>query len=247
MSGAPSSVLILGAASDIGRALAHEYARGGAALVLAARNAARLEADAVDLRLRYGGDVRVAEFDVLDTPRHAAFLDRLGVLPDTVICVIGLLGEQEAAERSAPAAALVMATNYTGCCLILGEIANRMEARGAGCIVGVSSVAGDRGRAKNYIYGSAKAGFTAFLSGLRARLAAKGVRVITVQPGFVDTQMTAGMDLPKALTAQPEEVAHAIRRAQAKGKHVIYVRPVWQVVMTVIRALPESVFMRTKF
>jgi len=247
MSGPASSVLILGAASDIGRAIAHEYGRGGAALILAARDAPRLEADAVDLRLRYGGEVRVAEFDVLDAPRHGGFLDGLGALPDTVICVIGMLGEQEEAQRSAQSAALVMATNYTGCCLILGEIANRMEGRGAGCIIGVSSVAGERGRAKNYIYGSAKAGFTAFLSGLRARLARDGVRVITVQPGFVDTRMTAGMDLPKALTAQPEEVARAIHRAQAKEKHVIYVRPIWRLVMAVIRALPESIFMRMKF
>lgn len=247
MSDMTQSVLILGAASDIGRAIAHEYARGGASLILAARDAQRLEADAVDLRLRYGGDVRVAEFDVLDTARHAAFLDSLGALAETVICVIGLLGEQEESERSAQTAELVMRTNYTGCCLVLGEIGNRMEARGAGCIIGISSVAGDRGRAKNYIYGSAKAGFTAFLSGLRARLAPKGVRVMTVQPGFVDTRMTAGMDLPKALTAQPAEVARAIHRAQARGTHVIYVRPIWRLVMAVIRALPESIFMRTKF
>jgi len=247
MSDVTQSILILGAASDIGRAIAHEYAHGGASLILAARDAQRLEADAVDLRLRYGGEVRVAEFDVLDTVRQALFLDGLGALPDTVVCVIGLMGEQDESQRSARAAELVMHSNYTGCCLILGEVANRMEARGAGCIIGVSSVAGDRGRAKNYIYGSAKAGFTAFLSGLRARLAPKGVRVITVQPGFVDTRMTAGMDLPKALTAQPAEVAHAVRRAQARRKHVIYVRPVWRLVMAVIRALPESIFMRTKF
>jgi decaprenylphospho-beta-D-erythro-pentofuranosid-2-ulose 2-reductase len=247
MSDMTQSVLVLGAASDMARAIAHEYARGGASIILAARDAQRLEADAVDMRLRYSGEVRVAEFDVLETARHASFIDGLGALPDTVICVIGLLGDQDESARVPQTAELVMRTNYTGCCLILGEIANRMEARGSGCIIGVSSVAGDRGRAKNYIYGSAKAGFTAFLSGLRARLAPKGVRVITVQPGFVDTQMTAGMDLPKALTAQPAEVARAIHRAQAHSKHVIYVRPVWRLVMAIIRALPETIFMRTKF
>jgi hypothetical protein len=241
------SVLILGAASDIGRAIAHEYARGGASVILAARDAQRLEADAVDMRLRYGGEVRVAEFDVLDTAHHAAFLESIGALPQTVICVIGLLGDQDESARSPQAAERVMQTNYIGCCLILGDIANRMEARGGGCIIGVASVAGDRGRAKNYIYGSAKAGFTAFLSGLRARLATKGVRVMTVQPGFVDTRMTAGMDLPKALTAQPAEVARAIHRAEVRGMHVIYVRPIWRLVMAVIRALPEPIFMRTKF
>jgi decaprenylphospho-beta-D-erythro-pentofuranosid-2-ulose 2-reductase len=214
-------VLILGAASDIGRAIAHEYARGGAAIILAARDRPRLEADAVDLRLRYGVEVRTAEFDVLESARHGAFLDGLGALPDTVICVIGLMTRQEECEASPAAAELVMRTNYIGCSMILGEIANRMAARGAGTIIGVSSVAGERGRAKNYIYGSAKAGFTAYLSGLRARLAASGVQVITVIPGFVDTRMTQGMALPARLTAQPEEVARAILRAHVRGRHVV--------------------------
>ena len=247
MNAATGSVLILGAASDIGRAIAHEYARAGAAVILAARDCRRLEADVVDLRLRYGGPISTAEFDVLETARFGAFLDRLGALPETVICVIGLMGEQAVPETFPAAAELVIRTNYLGCSLILGEIANRMAARGSGGIVGVSSVAGERGRAKNYIYGSAKAGFTAFLSGLRARLATTGVQVITVQPGFVDTRMTEGMALPKRLTAQPEEVARAIRRAQTRGRHVVYVRPIWRWVMAVIRALPESIFMRTKF
>ena len=123
-----------------------------------------------------------------------------------------------------------------------------MAARGAGCnLIGVSSVAGDRGRAKNYIYGSAKAGFTAFLSGLRARLAMSGVQVITVLPGFAGyARMTAGMDLPKRLTAQPAEVAQAIHRAQLRGQHVVYVRSIWRWVMLVIRMLPEPIFMRTE-
>ena len=247
MSDIAESVLILGAASDIGRAIAHEYARAGAAIILAARDAQRLETDAVDLRLRYGGEVSVAVFDVLDTAGHAAFLERLGALPETAISVIGLMGEQEQSQGSAAAAELVMRTNYVGCALILGEIANRMAARGNGCIIGISSVAGERGRAKNYIYGSAKAGFTAFLSGLRARLAPSGVRVITVLPGFVDTRMTQGLALPARLTAQPAEVAREIRRAQTRNKHVVYVRTVWRWIMLVIRALPEAIFMRTKF
>lgn len=243
----PATVLILGAASDIGRAIAHEYARGGAAIVLAARDRQRLEPDAVDLRLRYGVEVKTTEFDVLDNATFGAFLDGLGALPDTVICVIGLMTRQEDCEASPAAAELVMRTNYIGCSMILGEVANRMAARGAGTIIGVSSVAGERGRAKNYIYGSAKAGFTAYLSGLRARLATRGVQVITVIPGFVDTRMTQGMALPARLTAQPEEVAQAILRAHLRGGHVVYVRPVWRWIMFVIRALPETIFMRTKF
>src|SRR5207249_3703592 len=110
---------------------------------------------------------------------------------------------------------------------VLSEFANRMEKRGSGTIIGVSSVAGDRGRATNYIYGSAKAGFTAFLSGLRNRLFSKNVRVITVKPGFVRTKMTEGLDLPAVLTASPEELARAIRRAHVRNRLAVYHRPVW--------------------
>jgi short-subunit dehydrogenase len=107
-------------------------------------------------------------------------------------------------------------------------------------------VAGERGRASNFVYGSAKAGLTAFLSGLRNELAGKGVQVITVKPGFVATAMTADMDLPAALTAQPDEVARAVVAAQLRGRDVIYVRPLWRLIMTVIRAIPEGVFKRLK-
>lgn len=240
------SVLILGAASDIGRALARRYAEAGCPLVLAARTPERLEADAADLRIRWGVEVRTAAFDALDTAGHAAFLDGLGGLPDTVVCVVGLLGRQEDSQRDAAAARLVLDSNLTGPALLLGEVANRMEARGSGTIVGISSVAGERGRAGNYLYGAAKAGFTAFLSGLRNRLCGRGVHVMTVKPGFVRTRMTEGMALPARLTAGPDEVARAILDAQARGREVLYVRPVWRLVMLAIRLLPERVFKRTR-
>lgn len=240
------SVLILGAASDMGRAIARRYAEAGRALILAARSPERLEADAADLRLRFKADVRMAAFDALDTAGHAAFLDGLGALPDTVVCVVGLLGDQAESQRDVDAARRVIDTNLTGPASILGETANRMEARGSGTIIGVSSVAGERGRASNYVYGAAKAGLTAFLSGLRNRLSKAGVQVITVKPGFVRTRMTEGMPLPGALTAEPDEVARAVLAAEAKGRDVIYVRPVWRLIMLVIRTLPETVFKRTK-
>ena len=107
-------------------------------------------------------------------------------------------------------------------------------------------MAGDRGRGSNYVYGSAKAGFTAFLSGLRNGLAATGIHVLTVKPGFVDTQMTAGMNLPKPLTAQPDEVARAVVRAHERRKDVIYVKPVWRPIMLIIRSIPEFVFKKLK-
>jgi hypothetical protein len=121
-----------------------------------------------------------------------------------------------------------------------------MEARGSGCLIGISSVAGERGRATNYIYGSAKAGFTAFLSGLRNRLARTDVHVMTVKPGFVRTRMTEGMKLPGKLTAEPEEVAAAVLAAEAKRRDVLYVRSIWRPVMTAIRLLPEPLFKKMK-
>jgi short-subunit dehydrogenase len=240
------SALILGASSDIGRALSKAYAQDGYRLILAARDYRRLEADAIDLRLRCNVEVRMEEFDVLDTPGHGAFIDKLGELPDVAICVIGLLGDQMASQTDSAATDLVMRTNYVGPAVVLGELATRMEQRGSGVLIGVSSVAGDRGRASNYIYGSAKAGFTSFLSGLRNRLFYKGVQVITVKPGFVDTRMTTGMDLPQMLTAQPIEVATAVLSAQRRGLNVVYVRPIWRLIMSIIRLTPESAFKRMK-
>jgi short-subunit dehydrogenase len=242
----PSIVLILGAASDIGIALAREYAKAGHSLVLAARNIARLDTDAEDMRIRYDVAVSTIEWDVLLPNGGAADLLKLPVLADTVICVVGLLGDQTHSSADAATAELVMRANYVGPALVLGEIANRMGERGSGCIIGISSVAGDRGRASNYVYGSAKAGFTAFLSGLRNRLAGNAVHVLTVKPGFVNTRMTAGMPLPKPLTAQPDEVARAVLKASARGKDVIYVRPVWWLLMLIIRAIPERIFKKMK-
>ncbi|KPF45076.1 SDR family oxidoreductase [Rhizobium sp. AAP43] len=237
-------VLILGARSDIGRAIAHRFAASGHSIQLAARGTESLAADKTDLELRYRVAVTLHDFDALAVETHAGFIDALPVLPGTVVCVVGLMGEQIDNEQDVPAAITVMRSNYEGPASILSIFANRFLARGHGTIVGVSSVAGERGRAKNYVYGSAKAGFTAFLSGLRNRLAKTGVHVVTVLPGFVATQMTAGMDLPAKLTAEPSEVAEAIEKAVLKRKDVIYVRPIWQLVMLVIRNIPERIFKR---
>jgi short-subunit dehydrogenase len=239
-------VLIIGALSDVGRALARVYGREGHPLILAARRVERLIPDMQDLALRFGVPVRSVELDILETAGHGAFLDGLGDLPGTVICVVGLLGCQQEAEKSWVQADLIFRTNYLGPACLLGEIANRMQTRGSGCIIGVSSVAGDRGRSSNYLYGSAKAGFTAFLSGLRNRMSRHGVRVITIKPGFIDTRMTHGMALPPALTAQPSEVADAIWRAQIRGRDVVYLRPVWGLIMFIIRLIPEPLFKRLK-
>lgn len=234
--------LILGAGSDIARATAHEYARAGFSLILGGRKSERFKADAADLTLRYKVDVIIREFDVLDISSHSAFLDNLPELPHSLICAVGLLGDQNQSAEDAQMADLIIRSNFIGPALFMGDLASRMEKRGSGFLIGISSVAGDRGRASNYIYGAAKSGFTAFLSGLRNRLAKKGVRVITVKPGFVRTQMTEGMKLPNLLTAEPIEVAQAIFNAEQKGKDVVYVRPIWYFIMTIIRVIPECVF-----
>jgi decaprenylphospho-beta-D-erythro-pentofuranosid-2-ulose 2-reductase len=162
-----------------------------------------------------------------------------------VVSVIGLLGDQARAEADPDHAATIMRSNFEGPALILGLFAERFLSRGSGTIVGISSVAGDRGRASNYVYGSAKAGFSVFLSGLRNRAANRGVHVLTVKPGFVRTRMTEGKNLPRPVTAQPDEVAQAIWRGVSKQKDQIYVRPIWAVIMFIIRSLPESFFKRT--
>lgn len=241
-----SPVLIVGAASDIGRAIARAYALAGRDLVLAARAPERLERDAQDLRLRGNIAVRIEAFDILDQASHDALLDRLDGLPGTVISVVGLLGSQPAAERDPAEAERIMRTNYLAPALFLGTVAERMARRGSGTIIGISSVAGERGRASNYVYGSAKAGLTQFLSGLRNRLAGAGIRVVTVKPGFVDTRMTEGMKLPPLLTARPEEVARAVLAAERRGRDCIYVRPVWRLIMAVIRLIPEPLFKRMR-
>jgi decaprenylphospho-beta-D-erythro-pentofuranosid-2-ulose 2-reductase len=238
-------VLILGAASGMARAIARSFAAEGHAIQLAARNAERLEADRADLVTRYGVEVSLHEFDALDLGGHAGFLAGLPELPAIAVCAVGAMGTQEENEADPTVGAAVMRANFEGPASIMGHLANAMEARGSGTLVGISSVAGLRGRASNYVYGSAKAGFTAYLSGLRNRLAKKGVHVITVLPGFVATAMTEGLDLPARLTAQPEEVGAAVVKAVRAEKNVIYVRPIWRIVMAVIRAIPEPIFKKT--
>ncbi|MFD1476360.1 SDR family oxidoreductase [Ancylobacter polymorphus] len=235
-------VLILGARSDIGKAVAHKFAVLGHPIQLAARHASTLEPDKTDMELRYEVSVSLHEFDALATDSHEAFVAELPEPPRIAVCAVGLMGQQAESERDVASAARVMRSNYEGPVSILAVLANRFEERGSGTIVGISSVAGVRGRATNYVYGSAKAGFTAFLSGLRNRLSKRGVHVVTVLPGFVATQMTEGMDLPAKLTAEPSEIADAIARAVERKKDVIYVRPIWRLIMLIIRNIPERIF-----
>jgi decaprenylphospho-beta-D-erythro-pentofuranosid-2-ulose 2-reductase len=245
MSSPNKILLVLGGTSDIGRATALLFAMQGWTVQLAGRDLTALQRDAEDIAARSGTTVTTHGIEILDTASLPGFIERLPALPDAVVSVIGLLGDQARAETDSDHATAIMRSNFEGPALMLGLFAERFLARGSGTIVGVSSVAGDRGRASNYAYGSAKAGFSAFLSGLRNRMAKRGIHVVTVKPGFVRTRMTEGMNLPGPLTAEPDEVAQAIRRGIIKQKNQIYVRPIWAFIMFIIRSAPESIFKKT--
>ena len=239
-------VLILGGSSDIGLAIARCFAAEGYPIQLAVRDPHQLAREVSDIELRYRVPVTLHTFDALEPQTCSALLDGLETLPDVAVCVVGLLGDQGESERDLDAAERVMVTNYLGPAWLMGDLANRFEARGSGTLVGISSVAGDRGRATNYIYGSAKAGFTGFLSGLRNRLAKNGVHVVTVKPGFVQTRMTENISLPSRLTATPDQVAHAVYRAVVSHQNVIYVKPMWRLIMLTLRLLPEFFFKKCR-
>ncbi len=237
-----SYVLIIGAKSDIAKACAREYAKHGYDLCLAARNVNELSEFAQDVTTRTQKSVKLLELDILDYKSHQGFYDSIEEKPLGVISAVGYLGEQEKAQSDFEEAKRIMDTNYTGVVSLFNIIADDFEKRRSGFIVGISSVAGDRGRKSNYIYGSAKAALSAYLSGLRNRLYDAQVHVLTVKPGFVATKMTEDMDLPEKLTAQPDEVASDIFNAQQKGKNVLYTKWIWRWVMLIICSIPEFQF-----
>ncbi len=240
------TLLLLGAKSDMATALARKYAGEGYDIQLAARDAGRLLTLQLDLSIRYGINCSLHEFDAADINTHKNFLLTLPQLPDLTICVFGYLGDQTLAESDWMECNRIIQVNYTGALSVLNIIANASIEAKKGAIVGISSVAGDRGRQSNYFYGSAKAGFTTYLSGLRNRLFQYGIHVMTVKPGFVYTRMTEGMPLPRPLTATPEQVADRIFAAMKKKKNTIYVKWFWRWIMLVIKIIPEPVFKKLK-
>lgn len=247
MSSVQKTLLLIGATSDIGHATAQAFAAAEWNVYLTARNSEASQRNRDDIAARSGMVVLTYQLDILDTGAFESFLSSLPELPDAVVCVVGEMGDQQQAQSDVEHAAKVFRTNFEGPALLLGLLAERFAARGNGAIVGVSSVAGDRGRGSNYIYGAAKAGFTAFLSGLRNRLSASGVQVITVKPGFVRTRMTQDLKLPPLLTAEPQEVGEAILAAvQGNKGDVLYVRKLWRPLMMAIKAIPEPVFKKMR-
>jgi len=238
--------LIIGATSAIAQATARLLAEAGDALFLVARNADKLAATADDLKLRGADAVDTQELDVLDYDRHKlvidAAIDTLDGI-DLVLIAHGTLPDQNACEGSFELTRNEIEINALSTISLLTHLANYFEQRGQGTIAVISSVAGERGRQSNYVYGSSKGAVTVFLQGVRNRLYKSGVSVLTIQPGFVDTPMTA--DFPKNfLWSRPERVAATIVRSIARGKSTVYVPWFWRWIMVVIKALPEAVFKR---
>lgn len=233
-------ILIIGAGSDIARPLAYLYAKSGYGIYLASRNIEKLTRDANDIKLRFNVEAYAYKFDVTETSSHQIFYDSLPTKPIGVICLAGILGDQKKSENDYSDAKIVIDSNYLGLVSIVHIIANDLEQRKEGFIVGVSSIAGEKGRKSNYIYASAKAGFTTFLSGLRNRLFTSNVQVLTVHPGFIRTKMIEGRETPGIITATPEEVAKDIFTAQQSGKDFIYSKWFWRFIMLAFKMIPES-------
>jgi decaprenylphospho-beta-D-erythro-pentofuranosid-2-ulose 2-reductase len=240
------NALILGATSDMALAIARVFADHGYSLTLAARNVERLKAIHADVVIRHRAVVHTIFFDALDISSHHDFYLNLPIKPDVVVCVFGLLGDQIKAQANWDHCLEIIYSNYVGAVSILNIAANDFEKRKQGVIVGISSVAGERGRQSNYLYGSAKAGFTAYLSGLRNRLFKHGVHVVTVKPGFVKTKMLESMKTPGPITASPQQVGKAVYAAVANRKNTIYTLSIWRPIMYIIKTIPEGIFKKLK-
>lgn len=241
------NILIVGATSAIAEAVARLFAAQGDRLYLLARDAGRLEAMAQDLKIRGAESVSFGRFEAADFDGHGTVLDAafgaLGGTVDVALIAHGNLPGQKACEQDFRLMLEAFNTNALSVMSLLTDLANRFERQGHGTLAVIGSVAGDRGRQSNYVYGTAKAAVTVFLQGLRNRLHKSGVRVLTVKPGFVDTPMTA--DFQKGLLwAGPEKVASDIVKAIATGKDVLYTPGFWRWIMWVIKSIPEGIFKR---
>lgn len=247
------NIVIFGATSRIAECCAREWAAGAAInpvhFVLVARNAAKLEAIASDLRLRLGQSGRVstivsdlAEPDAQSGIVEAAF--RVADSVDIVLLAYGWLPDQQGAQRDPAQAAAAIAINGMSPVLLAERVAERLEGQGRGTLAVIGSVAGDRGRASNYLYGAAKAMVATHAEGVRLRLWKSGVRVVIVKPGPTATPMTASLAISAHRLASPEAVARDIVKGIEAGTHVIYTPVKWRLFMFIIRNIPYAIFKR---
>ena len=249
MSKHAETVIVVGATSDIARATAMELAREYN-LILTGRDRTELDAIAQDIVIRYECDVSTLMFEALNSNDHATFIsecfEKTKRIAGAVICH-GFLPDQVEAQRDWGLARKTLDINFTSCVSVLEPLMEHLEGQQEGFLAVISSVAGDRGRQSNYLYGAAKGGLSLYLQGLRNRGQHSGVHVMTVKPGFVATAMTVGIVDPKSpLVATPEQVARDIVRGIKKRKGVIYSRWFWRYIMLVIRSIPERIFKRLR-
>lgn len=240
--------VVVGATSEIARAIVRRLAERGQGLVVAARDEQELQRLASDTELRGGARVIPIPLDVTEFDKHQEFLNAcraaLGDVEGIIICQ-GFMADQDEAAADWSLMRKMIEVNFSSAVSLANVFAAHMAAKRRGYICGISSVAGDRGRQSNFLYGSTKAGFSTYLDGLRCSLFRRGVAVITVKPGFVDTSMTWGMLNPKSpLLASPDRIAYDVCRAIRRRKGTLYTPWFWWPIMAVIRHLPESLFKR---
>lgn len=239
------SVLVIGASSAIAEAVAKRYAKMGARFFLLARSSEKLSAIRADLLIRGAGSVDTGVFDINDLDEHTTVLERaiqlLGTL-DVALVAHGTLGNQQECEYSPELALQELQTNAVSTIAFLTRLGNLFEKQRTGTIAVISSVAGDRGRPSNYVYGTAKAAVTTFCEGLNARMFKAGVHVLTIKPGMVASPMTDGLDLPGILLAQPDQVAADIIRGIEKKVDTLYTPWFWKYIMAGIVHLPTLLF-----
>ncbi|MCL9657539.1 SDR family oxidoreductase [Pseudomonas protegens] len=240
-------VLIIGATSAIATACARLWAEQGNELFLVARNEEKLQHTAADLSVRGAKAVHQHYMDVNHLDEHPAMLEScLAAMQqiDIILIAHGTLPDQKACERDTKVALQELATNGTSVIALLSLLANHLETQRCGSLAVISSVAGDRGRPSNYLYGTAKAAVSTFCEGLRARLFKAGVYVTTIKPGFVDTPMTQGLALPRPMVATPEQVAIRIVNGINNKVAILYAPGFWALIMLIIRSIPQPIFKR---
>lgn len=235
--------LILGATSSMARGFARAVSAPGTTVLLAGRDMEDMKRTAADCAIRGADAAEALKFDARRPAGFATIVDRMAAQEGqlNVAVFVGSMPEQDQIDADPGLIPGTITDNFAGPAQLLTQLAALMEERGSGQIAGVGSVAGDRGRVGNYVYGAAKAGFHAYLSGLRNRMARSGVHVMTVKPGFVDTAMTWGIE-GMFLVASPDDVARDILRGLGKGRNVLYTPFFWRFIMAIIRSIPEPIF-----
>ena len=236
------NLLVIGGNSDIGFAIAKKFNQNGYSISLTKKHDSP-----INKKIYNFADyekTKYVNFDLLDFKNHKKFYINLNPKPDIVVCAAGFFHDNNNLVENFIKVKKTIDTNYTAYVSLLNIISNDFKKRNKGCIIGISSVAGDRGRASNYIYGSSKSAFSAYLSGLRNKMHRYNVNVITIKPGFIDTKMTKNLNFNKLLTSTPDIVAKDVFKAWKKRKNILYTPWYWKYIFIVIRLIPEKIFQK---